>query len=90
VNRTLARAAWQGIAATRRAMALRDMFLHPAAEGFIEPAARRYMIDFGAYAEMCVDGKRFSGLSGEPLQPRFQNHHIPAQPDDPLGCSCSY
>jgi hypothetical protein len=81
----LARAAWKGIASTRYATRLRDMFLHPAAEGFIEPAAGRYMIDFGGYAEMCVDGKRFSGLSGEPLQPRFQNLRVPAQPDDPLG-----
>lgn len=81
----LARAAWKVIACTRYATRLRDMFLHPAAEGFIEPSAGRYMIDFGAYAEMCVDGKRFSGLSGEPLQSRFENHRVPAQPDDPLG-----
>jgi hypothetical protein len=39
------------------------------------------MIDFGAYAEMRVDGQRFSGLAGEPLQPRFR---APAQPEDPL------
>jgi hypothetical protein len=73
----LARAAWKGIASTRYATRLRDMFLHHAAEGFIEPAAGRYMIDFGGSAEMGVDGKRFSGRSGEPLQPRLQNHRVP-------------
>ena len=83
----LARAAWKGIASTRYATRLRDMFLHHAAEGFIEPAAGRYMIDWGGSAEMGIDGKRFSGQSGEPLQPRLQNHRVPAPqvPDEPLG-----
>jgi hypothetical protein len=74
----LARAAWKGIASTGYATRLRDMFLHHTAEGFIEPAAGRYMIDFGRSAEMGVNGKRFSGQSGELLQPRLQNHHVPA------------
>jgi hypothetical protein len=37
--RAAGRAAWKGIACTRYAARLREMFLHPAAEGFIEPAA---------------------------------------------------
>jgi hypothetical protein len=83
----LARAAWKGIASTGYATRLRDMFLHHVAEGFIEPAAGRYMIDWGGSAEMGVDGKRFSGQSGEPLQPRLQNHRVPAPSvsDEPLG-----
>jgi hypothetical protein len=82
----LARAAWKGIASTGYATRLRDMFLHTA-EGFIEPATGRYMIDFGRSAEMGIDGKRFTGQSGELLQPRLQNHRVPAPavPDEPLG-----
>lgn len=83
----LARVAWKGIASTRYATRLRDMFLHHIAEGFIEPAAGRYMIDFGGSAEMGVDGKRFSGQSGQLLQPRLQRHRVPGPtvPDEPLG-----
>lgn len=79
--RVAGRAAWKGITSTRYAARLREMFLHPAAEGFIEPAAGRYMIDFGAYAEMRVDGQCFHGLAGQPLQPRFR---AATGPDDPL------
>ena len=45
------------------------------------------MIDFGRSAEMGVNGKRFSGQSGELLQPRLQNHRVPAPtvPDEPVG-----
>jgi hypothetical protein len=83
----LARAAWKGIASTGYATRLRDMFLHHTAGGFIEPAAGRYMIDFGRSAEMGIDGKRFTGQSGELLQPRLQSHRVPAPtvPDEPLG-----
>ena len=83
----LARAAWKGIASTGYATRLRDMFLHHTAEGFIEPAAGQYMIDFGGSAEIGVNGKRFSGQSGQLLQPRLQNHRVPAPtvPDKPLG-----
>jgi hypothetical protein len=38
-----------------------------AGEGFLEPAARRYMIDFGHYAQLCKDGVTFGGRSGRPL-----------------------
>jgi hypothetical protein len=41
---------------------------HAAAEGFVEPAARRYMIDFGAYAEIGADGVTFGGRSGRLMQ----------------------
>ena len=38
-----------------------------SAEGIVEPTARRYMIDFGPYAELYKDGTRWSGLSGRPI-----------------------
>jgi hypothetical protein len=41
---------------------------HAAAEGFLEPAARRYMLDFGWYAEIGADGVTFGGRSGRSLQ----------------------
>jgi hypothetical protein len=37
------------------------------AEGYIEPAARRYMLDFSSYAEIHKDGERWGGRSGRPL-----------------------
>jgi hypothetical protein len=40
---------------------------HLSAEGLIEPAARRHMIDFGSYAEVYKDGKRWGGRSGRSL-----------------------
>lgn len=43
-------------------------FSHGAAEGFLEPAVGRYVIDFGEYAEMCVGGVTFGGRSGRSLQ----------------------
>jgi hypothetical protein len=43
-------------------------FRHAAAEGFLEPAVGRYMIDFGSYAEICADGVTFGGRSGRSLQ----------------------
>lgn len=43
-------------------------FGHGAADGFIEPATGRYMIDFGSYAMLCTDGVTYGGLSGRWLQ----------------------
>ncbi len=64
---------------------LRDAFEHQLGAGFIEPAAGRYQVDFGGYAEMYMDGSRFGGLSGQPLQPRRQGHLGRDQLHDPLG-----
>jgi hypothetical protein len=55
-------------------------FLHPTGEGFVEPTADRYQIDFGGYAQMHFNGQYYGGASGEPL--RANNHQKP--PDDPL------
>jgi hypothetical protein len=40
---------------------------HLSAEGIIEPPERRHMIDFGSYAEVYKDGKRWGGRSGRPI-----------------------
>lgn len=41
---------------------------HMVSEGIAEPARGRYMIDYGAYAELHAEGKTFGGRSGLPLQ----------------------
>jgi len=41
---------------------------HMTGEGFLEPAAGRYMIDYGSIAQVYMDGKTFGGLSGRSLQ----------------------
>jgi hypothetical protein len=58
---------------------LKRNFRHLAGEGFVEPAADRYQIDFGGYAEMHFDGEYYGGPSGRPL--RANNHQKP--PDNP-------
>jgi hypothetical protein len=40
---------------------------HMVAEGFLEAPADRYMLDFGAYAQIVADGKVFGGLPGRSL-----------------------
>jgi hypothetical protein len=40
---------------------------HLTAEGLIEPPLRRYMVDFGSYAEIYKDGARWGGRSGRSL-----------------------
>lgn len=41
---------------------------HRAGEGFIEPAADRFMIDFGYYAQVCTEGLTYGGRSGRSLR----------------------
>jgi hypothetical protein len=62
----------------------RELLLHQYGAGFIEPAAGRYLVDFGGYAQMLVDGRRFGGLSGEPLGPRYEIRPYKFRRDDPL------
>jgi hypothetical protein len=40
---------------------------HLNAEGILEPPERRHMIDFGSYAEVYKDGRRWGGRSGRPI-----------------------
>jgi hypothetical protein len=63
---------------------LRTMFLHQFGAGVIEPAAGRYLIDFGGWAQMLTDGRRFSGRSGQPLGPRYENRPGRSRRDDPF------
>jgi hypothetical protein len=57
-----------GRAAWHHWMGVRDPG-HLEAEGIVEPRARRYMIDFGSYAELYRDGTRWGGASGRPIGP---------------------
>ena len=63
---------------------LREAFLHQLGAGFVEPAAGRYLIDFGGWSQALTDGRRFSGRSGAPLGPRYQNRLGRNRRDDPL------
>jgi hypothetical protein len=62
----------------------RELLLHQFGAGFVEPAARRYLIDFGGFAQALVDGRYYGGLSGEPLGPRYENRPGPSRRGDPL------
>ncbi len=82
--RFAADAAWKRISPEMDLAGVREVFkqnfLHPIGEGFVEPIADRYQIDFGGYAQMHFNGQYYGGASGEPL--RANNHQKP--PDDPL------
>ncbi len=82
--RLAARAVWEHIAPGVDVAELRDAFAHQACEGFVEPAADRYMIDYGHYAVMCMAGKYFGGASGHPLQARHRDRRRGERLDDPL------
>ena len=82
--RRAARAAWERIGSDEDPAALRDAFAHPVAVGFLEPAAGRYQIDWGHYAAMYVDGKRFEGPSGVLVQGRHSERRAPEPRSDPL------
>jgi hypothetical protein len=90
VPRPVARLAWSAAQAAWKRVSpemdlasageeLKRNFRHLVGEGFVEPAADRYQLDFGGYAEMHFDGEYYGGRSGRPL--RANNHQKP--PDDP-------
>ena len=82
--RRAASAAWARLAPDVDAASLRDTFAHQVSVGYLEPASDRYLMDSGVYAEMRVNGKRFGGPPGAPLQGRHQ--HAPGkQSDEPTG-----
>jgi hypothetical protein len=84
LTRRAAKAALGRVAPDSTPGELRELFLHQFGAGFIEPAAGRYLIDFGGYAQVLVDGRRFGGLSGEPLGPRYELRPDRSRRDDPL------
>jgi hypothetical protein len=83
--RRSARAVWERIAPVVSAADLREAFTRQAADGFLEPAAGRYQLDFGGYAVMCVDGRQFAGMPGTPLQASYRQRRPPAGRYEPLG-----
>jgi hypothetical protein len=83
--RLAARAAWERIAPGVDARGLREEFTHQVGEGFLEAADARYQIDFGAYAQMYIDGRRFGGRPGNLVRARHRDHHAPDRWYDPLG-----
>jgi hypothetical protein len=48
----LAAAAWKRVASGADVADLRDAFRHQHGEGFLEPAAGRYQVDYRAYAQL--------------------------------------
>ena len=46
---------------------LKQGLLHPAGEGFVQPAADQYRIAFGGFAVMKFNGQHYRGESGKPL-----------------------
>jgi hypothetical protein len=58
--------------------------VHPEGEGFLEPAAGRYQLVYGgAHAVMQLDGERYQGPAGVPLQDRHRSQT--PDPEEPLG-----
>jgi hypothetical protein len=64
---------------------LRETFTHQVADGFLEPAAGRYQLDFGGYAVMCVDGRQFAGRPETLLQASYRQRRPPTGRYEPLG-----
>ena len=79
-----AKAAWGRVAPGTAPAELGDRFLHQFGAGFIDLAGGRYLVDFGSYAQALVDGRRFGGLSGEPLGPRYELRPHKFRRDNPL------
>ena len=83
--RLAAGAAWKRIApGVDVGEVLRETFFHQVGVGFVEPAAGRYQIDYGAYAQMYIDGQLFGGLSGAPLGDNNRSRRELPRENDPL------
>lgn len=59
-GKTVGKGAWR--LATRK-----QDFRHQDAEGFIDCAGRRWLLDYGSYARLQVDDQEWRGRSGRPL-----------------------
>jgi len=84
LTRRAARSALARVAPGADPAELRDHFVHQFGAGFIDFADARYLVDFGGYAQALVDGRRFGGLSGGPLGPRYEIRPYKFRRDDPL------
>jgi hypothetical protein len=61
----------------------REAFLHLSGEGFLEPAADRYQVDYGAYTQMYFNGQLWGGPPGAPLRANNRDRRQ-GQVSDPL------
>ena len=86
--RRAGRAAWERIAPGVDAASLREAFTHQVGAGFLQGAARRYQIDFGAYAQLYADGQLFGGQPGATLQGRITTGADRVTPTTRWACSC--
>jgi hypothetical protein len=86
LSRFAARATWKRIAPEVEVdvAQLRERFLHQVGVGFVAPAAGRYQIDYGGYAQAFIDGQLFGGPSGAPLRPKNRVRRAPPRANDPL------
>ena len=78
-------AAWKPVVPQEEVARLRERFLHQVGAGFVEPAAGRYQIDYGGYAQTYVDGTLFGGPPGAPLRAGNRPRRQRPPEDDPLG-----
>ena len=81
----VAGAAWKRVAPEADVARLRERFLHQVGVGFVGPAAGRYQIDYGGYAQTYVDGTLFGGPPGAPLRAGNRPRRQRPPEDDPLG-----
>jgi hypothetical protein len=84
LTRRAARATLGRVAPGTDPAVLGEHFLHQFGAGFIGLADGRYLVDYGGYAQVLVDGRRFGGLSGEPLGPVYELRPHKFRRDDPL------
>ena len=86
--RRAARAVWERLSPEVDAAELgemfREAFRRTVGVGLVEPAERRYQVDFGAYAQVYFDGQLWGGPSGAPLRTN-RGRQAPETADDPLG-----
>lgn len=85
--RRAARALWGRLSpevdAAQLGEMFREAFLHLSGVGFLEPAADRYQVDYGAYTQMYFDGQLWGGPPGAPLRANNRDRR-PGQESDPL------
>jgi hypothetical protein len=84
-----ARAVWERLSPEVNAAQLGEMFREAMRRtlgvGLVEPAERRYQVDFGAYAQLYFDGQLWGGPPGFPLRAGNRDRQVKEAADDPLG-----
>lgn len=86
--RLAARTVWDRLSpeldAAQFAGMLREGFRSTVGVGLVEPAAGRYQVDYGGYAQMYFEGQLWAGGSGAPLQAGVGDRRTEPL-SDPLG-----